>query len=102
MVVKAITPDKTPVRMPDIQVNYTTATPYRFVPNRKALIFLKWGGAGPQNFSWVDLETGKQRQLTELKTDLEIQSFDVSPDGKQIVFDRVRNNSDIVLMDLPR
>jgi Tol biopolymer transport system component len=28
--------------------------------------------------------------------------FDVSPDGKQIVFDRARNASDIVLIDLPR
>jgi serine/threonine protein kinase len=102
LVVKAITPDSTPVRMPDIQVNYTTANPYRFVPNRKALIFLKREGSAPQNFYRVDLESGQQRQLTELKTDLEIQSFDVSPDGKQIVFDRVQNNSDIVLMDLPR
>ena len=30
-----------------------------------------------------------------------IRSFDVSPDGKQIVFDRYRENSDIVLIDLP-
>jgi hypothetical protein len=27
--------------------------------------------------------------------------FDVSPDGKQIVFDRSRNASDIVLIELP-
>ncbi len=29
-------------------------------------------------------------------------SFDVSPDGKEIVFDRVRDNSDIVLIDLKK
>ena len=41
--VKAITPDKVPVPMPDIRVPYTIATPYRFVSGRKALIFLKEG-----------------------------------------------------------
>jgi hypothetical protein len=30
------------------------------------------------------------------------QSFDVTADGKAIVFDRVRENSDIVLIDLAR
>jgi len=28
-------------------------------------------------------------------------TFDIMPDGKQIVFDRLRENSDIVVMDLP-
>jgi hypothetical protein len=47
-----------------------------------------------------------QRRLTDWKTGLRtfsfdrIFSFDISPDGKQIVFDRVRDSSDIVLMDL--
>jgi hypothetical protein len=31
----------------------------------------------------------------------EKRAFDITPDGKQIVFDRVRENSDIVLIDLP-
>ena len=31
-----------------------------------------------------------------------IQSFDVTPDGKQIVFDRLRENSDIVMIALVR
>ena len=30
-----------------------------------------------------------------------MQTFDITPDGKQIVFDRLRENSDIVLIDLP-
>jgi hypothetical protein len=29
-------------------------------------------------------------------------TFDITPDGKQIVFDRLRENSDIVLIDLPK
>jgi Tol biopolymer transport system component len=53
------------------------------------------------NFRLVDLESGRQRQLTELSPDSQIWNFDVSPDGKQIVFERYRNNSDVVLIDLP-
>ena len=30
-----------------------------------------------------------------------MRTFDVTPDGKQIVFDRLLENSDIVLIDLP-
>ena len=48
------------------------------------------------------MQTGHQRQLTDLKPGSLIQSFDISPDGKQIVFDRLRENSDIVLIDLPK
>ena len=32
----------------------------------------------------------------------EITNFDVSPDGEQIIFDRVRDNADFVVMDLLR
>ena len=31
-----------------------------------------------------------------------VQNFDISPDGKRIVFDRLRNHADIVLMNLTR
>ncbi len=78
------------------------ATPYRFVSDGKALIFIKDGNVRSRNFFWLDLETGQERQLTDLKPGFVIQSFDVAPDGKQIVFDRHRENSDIVMMDLTR
>jgi serine/threonine protein kinase/Tol biopolymer transport system component len=100
--VKAITPDKAPVAIPKFQVGYTIATPYRFMPNGKALIALEGATRATQNFFRVDLESGQQRQLTDLKAGFVIQNFDVSPDGTQIVFDRLRDNSDIVLMNLAR
>ena len=49
----------------------------------------------------IDLETGQRRQLTNLNR-FAINSFDVSPDGKHIVFDRLRNNADIVMFELER
>jgi Tol biopolymer transport system component len=99
--VKAITPDKASVPLPDLQVAYTTATPYRFVPHSKVLITLV-GNLGVQNFTWVDLKSGQQRQLTDFKTGFVMQNFDVSPDGTQIVFDRLRDNTDVVSMTLAR
>jgi Tol biopolymer transport system component len=69
----------------------------------KTLITLQ-GPAPNQNFFRLDLETGEQRQLTsfDLKSGSVIQNFDISPDGKRIVFDRLRNHADIVLMNLVR
>jgi serine/threonine protein kinase len=97
--VKAVTPDKAPVPFPALQVLYTIATPYRFMPNGKALIALD-GNLGAQNFTWVDLEGGPPRRITDFKRGFVIQNFDVSPDGTHIVFDRLRSNSNIVLMNL--
>ena len=31
-----------------------------------------------------------------------MRTFDITPDGNRIVFDRLRENSDIVLIDLAR
>jgi Tol biopolymer transport system component len=67
---------------------------------RRAIVL--FGRYPHQNFWIVDLETGQRRQLTNLKSGDSIGSFDVSPDGRQILFDRVRQNSDIVLIDLAR
>jgi hypothetical protein len=54
-----------------------------------------------RNFSLLDIATGVQRPLTNLDREILMRSFDVSPDGKQILFDRYRQNPDIVLIDLP-
>ncbi len=101
MVVKSVTRTGAAIPMPRIVVPYTWATPYRFVPGRKILIFLKDTSFSTRNFYSLDMETGGERQLTDLKPGTLIQSFDVSLDG-QIVFDRQRRNADVILIDLPR
>ena len=50
---------------------------------------------------FLDLSTKSNRQLSNFDTRL-ISTFDITPDGKQIVFDRLRENSDIVLIDLAK
>ena len=50
----------------------------------------------------IDLVTGAQRQLTHLPADFDIRDFDVSPDGREVVLERLQERSDVVLMDLPR
>jgi hypothetical protein len=63
---------------------------------------VKLGGFRRQDFWVFDLATGARRQLTRLRPGESIVRFDVSPDGKRILFERVRENSDVVLIELPR
>jgi Tol biopolymer transport system component len=98
-VLKAVKPDKTSVPISNISVVYTIATSYRFLAGQNSLIVLG-GDFRHQNFYQVDLSTGAQRRLTDLRPGFQIQNFDVSFDGRQIVFDRLRENADVVLMNL--
>jgi Tol biopolymer transport system component len=99
MQAKAMTPDGKPYPFPELWVNYQTGSPYRFVPGAQVLIYLKEGDLRHQNFFRVDLSTGEERQISELRAASEIRDFDIAPDGSRILFDRLRANSDVVLMD---
>ena len=101
---RAVTPDKRAVAMPDVAIPYA-GNRYRFLPNGKAIVILlsRLTRAAPTSeYFLLDLESGRARQLTSLSPGFIMKSFDVSPDGKQILFDRYRENSDVVLIDLER
>ena len=96
----AVRADGTPVEMPSIRLR-VEGERYRFLPNGKGLVYMQ--GFGPwQDFWLLDLITMKTRPLTHLNNTASMRTFDITPDGKQIVFDRLRRNSNIVLIDLPK
>jgi Tol biopolymer transport system component len=95
--VKAVSPDGQPYSLPELWVRFA-GNRYRFLPDGKALV-LTLGQVRQQNFWLLDLATRRLRQLTDLRRGFDTKSFDISPDGKQILFDRFRENSDIVLID---
>ncbi|HTB12617.1 MAG TPA: protein kinase [Bryobacteraceae bacterium] len=94
----AVRPDGTPVKLPSIQV-LREGVRVRFLPNGSGLVYMQ-GVPSAQNLWLLDLATMKTRELTRLNNAGRIRSFDISPDGN-IVFDRLRGNSHVVLIDLP-
>ncbi len=96
---KAVTPEGKPVSLPELWVR-TYGDRYRFLPDGKSMVVMQ-GTFRRQDFWLVDFATGRTRVLTNLRPGFQIKSFDVSPDGKQILFDRIRENSNVVLIDLP-
>jgi Tol biopolymer transport system component len=96
---KGVTPEKQPFPLPEVTVRLG-GNRYRFLPGGNALVLMR-GGLRQHDFWLLDLASGRQRRLTDLRPGYDMKSFDVSPDGKQILFDRFRENSDVVLIDLP-
>lgn len=94
--------DGSPAPFPQLRVRVNTEH-YRFMPGGKKLVYIPTTGLhSPEHFWIVDLATQKSRQLSNFEMRLDTRTFDITPDGKQIVFDRLRENSDIVLIDLPK
>ncbi|MFZ0707917.1 MAG: hypothetical protein WAM71_20125 [Candidatus Korobacteraceae bacterium] len=72
-----------------------------FLRGGKTLVFLR-GGIQHKDLWQMDLETGAERQLTQLPPDFNIRDFDISPDGREVIMERVQERSDVVLLDLVR
>jgi serine/threonine protein kinase/Tol biopolymer transport system component len=95
-----VRPDGNPVEAPPIQVRLGGER-YRFVPGSRQLVYILGSVVSKASFWLIDLATKKTRQLSNFDSSA-IRTFDITPDGKRIVFDRLRENSDIVLIDLPK
>ena len=96
---KAVSADGTPRMLPDLILS-RGARRVAFLGGQDALVIMK-GDLSHREFWVVDLETGRERQLTNLGPEFAIGDFDISADGREIIFDRAREESDIVLFDLP-
>ncbi|HEY9467045.1 MAG TPA: protein kinase, partial [Vicinamibacterales bacterium] len=93
-----VTPDGAPVELPRVKAHIGGG--HRFLPDSTGLVYL------PQNTSldfWLlDLAAKTTRSLSQLSNLGRLNTFDITPDGKHIVFDRLRESSDIVLIDIPK
>ncbi|MGC1089622.1 MAG: hypothetical protein WA894_14365, partial [Candidatus Acidiferrum sp.] len=72
-----------------------------FLSGGRTLVFLR-GAIQHKNVWVIDLETGTERQLTNLAPDFDVRDFDISADGRDVVLERVQEHSEVVLLDLPR
>jgi len=98
--VKAVTSEAAIHPLPDLTLT-RGARHLAFLPGGRALVVLR-GDIQHKNLWLIDLETGAERQLTNLPPDFNISNFDISPDGSEIVLERVQEHSDVVLLDIPR
>ncbi len=98
--VKAVTADAAPRALPPLTLT-RGARHLAFVPGGQALVLLR-GEIQHKNLWLIDLETGAQRQLTNLSPDFDIRDFDISPDGREVVLERVEDRSDVAMVDLAR
>ncbi len=94
----AIRPDGTKIKLPPIEI-LREGVRTRFLADGSKLVYMQ-GLPSEQSLWLLDLETMKTRELARLDNTGSIRSFDISPDGN-IVFDRQRGNSHVVLIDLP-
>ncbi|HJT90163.1 MAG TPA: LpqB family beta-propeller domain-containing protein, partial [Bryobacteraceae bacterium] len=70
----------------------------KLLPGGRQLAFMR-GGIGHKDVYLMDLDTGAERRLTTLSPDFEIQDFDISADGREVIVERIEERSDIVLID---
>jgi Tol biopolymer transport system component len=98
--VKAVTTEALPHRLPTLTLT-RGARRLAFVPGGRTLILLR-GEIQHKNLWLIDLETGAERQLTKFPPDFDIRDFDISPDGSEVVLERVEEHSDVAVLDLMR
>lgn len=97
---RAVTAEATARALPPVILT-RGARHLAFLPGGRALVVSR-GEIQHKNLWMIDLETGAERQLTNFASDFYIRDFDISPDGREVVLERVQELSDVVQLDLPR
>ncbi len=95
--VRAVAADGRPYPLPALILS-RGARRVVFWRDGRSVVVLR-GEVSHKNFWIVDLQTGTQRQVGELASDLVIKDFDVSRNGDEVVFDRLQESSQIALIE---
>ena len=98
--VKAVTAESAAVPLHTLTLT-RGARHLAFLAGKRGLVFLK-GDIRHKDLWLIDTETGEERQLTNLPLDFDVRDFDIAPDGREVVLERVQEHSDVVLLNLPR
>jgi Tol biopolymer transport system component len=96
--VQAVTADGAPYPIPKLTLSRGAR---RLAFLRADTLVIMKGDVSHKDFWTFDLRTGREQQLTRLRRGFVIADFDVSVDGREIIFDRTREESEIVLFDWP-
>jgi Tol biopolymer transport system component len=97
--VKAVTAEGAPHLLPALTLT-RGARHLAFLPGGHAIVALR-GEIQHKDLWLIDLDTGAERQLTNLPPEFNVQDFDISPDGRELVLEQVQERSDIELLDIP-
>jgi len=93
---RAAAPDGRPFPLPNLML--ARGSRVAFLGDAQTLVILQ-GEPGHLSFLAADLRSGTQRTLTELPANFMARDFDISPSGREIVFDRVEENPNVALIE---
>jgi Tol biopolymer transport system component len=74
---------------------------FAFVSDGRSILVLR-GGIQHKDLWEINLSDGAQKRLTRFEPGFDVRDFDVSPDGRELIFEREQEHSDVVLLDLKR
>jgi Tol biopolymer transport system component len=97
---KAVTADGAAYALPPLTLT-RGARHVAFMPGGRALLYLR-GEIRRKDLWLLDLDSGTERPLTRSTPDFDVDDFDVSRDGREVVLERVQQSSNVVLLDRPR
>jgi YD repeat-containing protein len=88
-----------PIEAPSLKVRIGGER-FRFMPGKQQLVYMLDTDSTKQSLWLYDLASKRSRQIGDFDMP-GTRTFDITPDGNQLIFDRLRESSDIVLIDLP-
>lgn len=95
--VNAVGSDAKPHLLPSLTLT-RGARHLAFLPGEQTLVVLR-GEIQHKDLWLVDLATGGERRLTNFRPDFDVRDFDISPDGRELILERLQDHSDVVLLD---